>query len=459
MTAPAIVWFRQDLRLADQTALATAVEDGAVIPVYVLDDETPGAFRIGGAQRWWLHHSLAALDKSLRERGSRLILRRGNCVTELTKVAQECGAEKVHALRHYEPWWQKAEAELATQLHLVLHDGNQLAPPATLLTGGGTRYLKFTPWWRTMLERMPPPKPLPPPANFAQMPIVSSDQLEEWHLLPTAPNWATGFDIWSPGEDGAEAALDDFLPKLAGYGEGRNLPSTESTSRLSPHLHFGEISPASVWHRATAAARGKAESVLRETAWRDFATNLIDQFPDYATRNGRAAYDRFPWRSGRAAETDFIAWTKGRTGYPIVDAGMRELWATGFMHNRVRMIAASFLVKHLLIDWRRGWEWFWDTLVDADYGNNSVNWQWVAGTGIDAPLFSRIMAPIVQSEKFTAGDYIRRWVPELADLPDEAIHDPEEAGVRPDAYPAKLIGHRKARERALTAMRRTRDGG
>jgi deoxyribodipyrimidine photo-lyase len=235
-------------------------------------------------------------------------------------------------------------------------------------------------------------------------------------------------------------------------------PARPGISRLSPHLHFGEISPATIWHVATREAGEAAAPFLREVGWRDYATNLIDQMPDYHLRNGKAPYDAFPWRSGPDADADFTAWTRGLTGYPIVDAGMRELWVTGFMHNRVRMIAASFLIKHLLIDWRRGERWFWDTLLDADHAANASNWQWVAGTGVDAPLFSRIMAPLGQSEKFDAGDYIRRWVPELAGLSDPYVHDPDEYGCRPASYPPKRIDHRSARERALEAMRQTRDG-
>ena len=228
------------------------------------------------------------------------------------------------------------------------------------------------------------------------------------------------------------------------------MPSVEGSSRLSPHLHFGEVSPGQIWHRL---ANKKGDVFLKELAWRDYAQNVILQLPDYASKNGRERFDALRWRSGNEAKADLHAWQQGRTGYPIVDAGMRQLWTTGWMHNRVRMIAASFLIKHLLIDWREGERWFWDTLVDADYGNNSVNWQWVAGTGIDANMWGRIMAPLVQSEKFDAADYIREWVPELRDLSDEAIHDPED---RPSGYPNKIIGHREARERALAAGRKVR---
>lgn len=452
-----IVWLRQDLRLHDQPALAAACALGPVLAVYVLDDQLPGTRAIGGAQRWWLHHSLGALQREIAALGGTLVLRRGDAVGELLTLAAQSGARAIHANRHYEPWWQHAESQLAAEIELVLHDGNQLARPAELLTGSGGRYRVFTPWWRALLGKMPPPRPLAAPISMAPVEGVASDTLDDWALLPKNPDWSHGFADWTPGEVGARAALRDFLPKIGGYDESRNLPSQPGISRLSPHLHFGEISPATVWHVASREAGAAAEPFLREIGWRDYATNLIDQFPDYADRNGKPAYDAMAWREGPQADADFTAWTRGRTGYPIVDAGMRELWATGFMHNRVRMIAASFLIKHLLIDWRRGERWFWDTLLDADHAANAANWQWVAGTGVDAPLFSRIMAPLSQSEKFDAGDYVRRWVPELRGVGDPWVHDPDEFGLRPRAYPAKRIGHRDARERALGAMRAVRD--
>jgi len=454
-----LIWFRQDLRLADHPALVAAVSGGAVIPVYILDDQSPGERKMGGASRWWLHHSLSALDASLRAVGSRLILRRGDALSVLSELAQETGAMRVNALRHFEPWWQRIESGLATELDLVLHDGNQLAPPKAILTGGGGRYKVFTPWWRALVAQMPPRKPLPAPdAIQAPASWPESDALEGWNLLPTKPDWAGGFSDWAPGEEGAREAFRAFLPKIDGYDAGRNLPTEPAISRISPHLHFGEISPPTLWHHASKAAGAKAEPFLREVGWRDYATNLIDQFPDYPTQNGRTQFDALRWRDGPEADSDFAKWSKGRTGYPIVDAGMRELWATGFMHNRVRMIAASFLIKHLLIDWRRGERWFWDTLCDADHAANASNWQWVAGTGVDAPLFSRIMAPLSQSEKFGAGGYIRRWVPELSKLSDPYVHDPDEFGQRPRDYPAKIIGHREARERTLSAQKAMRDG-
>jgi len=333
-------------------------------------------------------------------------------------------------------------------LDLVLHDGGRLAAPDAIRTRADGRYRMFTPFWRALSERMPPPDPVRAPSRIASWPgEVASDVLDDWELRPRNPDWAQGFTkVWIPGEAGAQAALRRFLLHVASYDDARNRPSEPGTSRLSPHLHFGEISPATVWRRAAEASSAAAQPFLRELAWRDFTANVIDQLPDYGERNGRAAYDSLHWRR---AERDFEAWTKGRTGYPIVDAGMRELWATGWMHNRVRMIVASFLTKHLLIDWRRGERWFWDTLVDADHGNNAVNWQWVAGTGIDSNPFGRIMAPLVQSTKFDAAGYIRQWVPELAAVPDAVIHDPHGAGCAPDAYSAPLIGHREGRARAL----------
>ncbi len=457
MTAPIIVWLRRDLRLVDQAAFHAAAANGPVIPVYVLDDETPQHRRMGAASRWWLHHSLASLDADLRKLGSQLILRRGKCDEVLAALAGETGAREVHALHHYEPWWRKAERAVATRVTLHLHDGNCLAPPGTVLTGGGTPYKIFTPVWRALSERLPPPVPLPAPATLSapdQWP--HSERLEDWSLLPTKPDWAGGFrDSWVPGESGAHDSLDEFAHHAARYGSQRNLPSVEGTSRLSPHLHFGEISPATVWH-AVSGRGGSAGTFLGELGWRDYAQNVILQLPDYGRTNGRDGLDGLVWRTGPEADSDLAAWQQGRTGYPIVDAGMRQLWATGWMHNRVRMIAASFLIKHLLIDWREGERWFWDTLVDADYGSNAVNWQWSAGTGIDANMFVRIMAPLTQSPKFDAVAYIREWVPELAGLDDSAIHDPV---FPPPGYPAKIIGHAEGRARALAAFQAVKQRG
>lgn len=453
MTLPVLVWLRQDLRLADQAAFAAAVAGGGpVIPVYVLDDEVARQFRMGGASRWWLHHSLASLGDALESAGSRLILRQGRCEDALAAVAEEAGATQVHALRHSEPWWRNAERAVAERLELVCHEGNTLAPLGSVLSGSGQPYKIYTPFWKALNERMPPADPVPAPDSFkAPDRWPKGDSLKEWALLPARPDWAGGLrNTWTPGEDGAQDRLRDFVDAAACYEARRNLPSDDGTSRLSPHLHFGEISPATVWH-AVADAGGSVGTFLGELGWRDYAQNIVSQYPDYATRNARDAFDRLEWRSGKEARADLKAWQQGRTGYPIVDAGMRELWATGWMHNRVRMITASFLVKHLLIDWREGERWFWDTLVDADYASNAVNWQWIAGTGVDSNMFVRIMAPLTQSPKFDAAHYIRTWVPELDGLDDAQVHDPK---VRPRGYPAPIIAHAEARQRALAAHAR-----
>ncbi|MBK8374577.1 cryptochrome/photolyase family protein [Sphingorhabdus sp.] len=459
MTQPVILWLRRDLRLADQPALAAAVDSSApVIPVFVLDDEKPKHRKMGGASRWWLHHSLASLDADLQKRGSRLILRCGNVVSILSELAQVTGAAAIHCIRHYEPWWRNAERALKEALPdgcaLVRHHGNYLMPPGSVTTGAGGPFKIYTPFWRALSAHMPPPAPMPAPDALASpKEWPASEHVEDWNLLPTKPDWAGGMrDFWTPGEAGAQDRLADFIDRADRYQEDRNCPSIEGTSFLSPHLHFGEISPAACWH-ATMRAGGSVETFLKELVWRDYAANVILQFPDYGARNARASFDAFPWRDANdpviAAELE--AWKRGRTGYPIVDAGMRELWATGWMHNRVRMIAASFLIKHLLIDWREGERWFWDTLVDADYASNAVNWQWTAGTGVDSNMFVRIMAPLSQSEKFDAAAYVRQWVPELIGLDAPYIHDPDEFSRRPSSYPPKIIGHREARERALAA--------
>jgi deoxyribodipyrimidine photo-lyase len=455
MTDISLLWLRQDLRLHDQPALAAAAAEGAVVPVYTLDDFSPGSWAIGGAQRWWLHHSLARLAEALEARGGKLILRRGETAAELARFADELGTRRIHAIRHYEPWWVDAEARIAETHDLQLHDGNQLAPPREAVNGSGAAYRVYSPFFRALQGHFPPPEPVAAPERLVAPPQwPASDRLADWSLLPARPNWAGEFaSAWTPGEAGALQALEAFAGGVPDYLERRNLPSQEGTSRLSAHLHFGEVSPATVYHRATDEGGDAGSKFIKELAWRDFTQAQMAAHPLIGERHARPTFDRFPWRRSEEAVEDFAAWTLGRTGYPIVDAGMRQLWRIGWIHNRVRMIVASFLVKHLLIDWRDGARWFWDTLVDADYGNNSVNWQWIAGSGFDSNQFVRIMAPLTQSSKFDAAGYIRQWVPELAGLGDDAIHDPDEHGVRPAAYPPKMIGHREARARALAAYR------
>ncbi len=461
MNAPVILWFRRDLRLSDQAALLAAVASGApVIPIFILDNETPKHRKMGGASRWWLHHSLKSLDADLHKLGSRLILRCGNAVSILCELAQKTGASAVHCIKHYEPWWRNAERALKDGLPdgcvLERHHGNYLMPMGSVKTGSGGDFKIYTPFWRALSQHMPPPIPLPAPkAIKAPADWPESDTLESLDLLPTDPDWAWGMaDMWTPGEAGAHERLTDFADKARLYDEKRNFPSVSGTSFLSPHLHFGEISAAQAWH-AHSGAGGSVEVFLKEIVWREYGQNVICQYPDYGSKNAREAMDALLWRdvSDPAVAADLKAWQRGQTGYPIVDAGMRQLWATGWMHNRVRMIAASFLIKHLLIDWRVGEQWFWDTLVDADYASNATNWQWTAGTGVDSNMFVRIMAPLTQSEKFDAARYIREWVPELADLSEPYIYDPEEHGARLKGYPRKIVAHKAARERALAAYK------
>ena len=462
---PQIVWLRRDLRLADQAAFHAAAALGPVIPVYILDDETPRHRAMGGASRWWLHHSLSDLEKGLHRHNCRLILRRGRADQELVALARQTGACAIHALGHYEPWWRNAERALKQALpdsvKFHLHDGNYLLPPGSVTSGSGGQYKIFTPFYRSVMERMPPSAPLGEPRLASPAKWPASDSLEDWGLLPKHPDWASGFRAaWDCGERAAHSRLEDFADDVAQYEEARNLPSIDGSSRLSPHLHFGEISPGQIWHRLSHNHGQGADSFRRELVWRDYAQTVLRQFPDYPEHSYRPEFEGLKWRdpaNDKQAATDFAAWKTGRTGYPIVDAGMRQLWATGWMHNRVRMIAASFLIKHLLIDWRYGERWFWDTLVDADYASNGVNWQWVAGSGVDASLFVRIMAPLTQSEKFDAASYIREWVPELRELGEPSVHDPYRYDCHPNGYPQKLIDHRAARERALAEWSKTKD--
>ena len=477
--APLIVWFRQDLRLSDNPALSDAVARGVpLLPLFILDDDGPGAWRIAGAGRWWLHRSLDALAGQLAALGSRLILRRGPADAVLRDMVAETGAAGVVWNRLYEPWAVARDRTIkreltAAELEAQSFKGAVLFEPWEILTKGKQPFRVFTPFWRACLAAATPPQaPLRRPPRWAsptQWP--RSDSLASWGLLPKQPNWASGFEeAWRPGEAGARARLDAFLTgALAQYESGRDRPDQDGSSRLSPHLHWGEISPRQVWHRVQAAmAEGRVpgragEAFLRELGWREFSIQLLYHQPELPTQPLQAAFRQFPWQQDAAV---LRAWQRGRTGYPIVDAGMRQLWAMGWMHNRVRMIVGSFLVKHLLQPWQVGEAWFWDTLVDADLANNSASWQWIAGCGADAAPYFRVFNPITQGEKFDPdGTYVRRWVPELARLPASVIHRPweatplerETAGVAlGDTYPAPIVDHREGRERALAAWRTLR---
>lgn len=469
--APVIVWFRRDLRLADNPALTHAMATGRpVVPVYIHDEG--GTVRpAGAASRWWLDGSLRALAADLARRGAPMILRRGDSEAELRRLIEETGASAVFLNRLFEPGAWTRDADIAHGLTTEGVDcrgfnGSLLARPGTVLTGSGGPYKVFTPFLKALLAGTEPPPLTVAPAAIAGIQGVASDSLDDWALKPTRPDWAAGF-VGTPGEAGAMAALETFVDgALRTYSRDRDIPGVSGTSRLSPHLHFGELSP---W-RAVAAARAaaadgrvpgaEAEKFVAQLGWRDFSSHLLHQFPAMADRAFRPDYDAMPWRDDPAG---LAAWQTGRTGFPIVDAGMRQLWATGWMHNRVRMIVGSFLVKDLLIDWRAGERWFWNTLVDADPGNNIQNWQWIAGSGADAAPYFRVFNPVTQGEKFDAdGHYVRTWVPELRGLPDRWLHAPwsappeilRQAGIRlGHDYPRPVVDHGEARLRALEALR------
>jgi len=470
---PAIVWFRQDLRLADQRALAAAMEGGRpVVPLYVLDD-VPGEWRMGGAARWWLHGSLAALDASLHERGSHLVLRHGPAREVVPGIAREVGASEVHAGRMHEPWARRQEGEVAAALggSFILHRTTTLFDLDAIRTKTGGTYGIYAPFLKACRARPAPPEPLPEPGRIPSPRLPHSDRLADWHLLPAKPDWAGGFrETWQPGEAAAHERLCRFLARAVHhYDVGRNLPGEPGSSMISPHLHWGELSPVTVWHSVLHAAHAAGESTghaietyLGELIWREFSAYVLMHNPALPEMPLREAFARLPFRD---APGDLHRWQRGLTGLPIVDAGMRQLWRIGWMHNRVRMIAASFLVKQLLIAWQSGEAWFWDTLVDADLANNAASWQWIAGTGIDSQPFFRVFNPVSQGERWDAhGAYVRRWVPELAGLPDRWVHRPWEApesvlaaaGVRiGETYPAPMVDLASARSRALAAYRAT----
>ena len=466
--ATVICWFHQDLRLADHPALDSALATGhAVVPVYILDDEAAGDRAPGGASRWWLHHSLASLTRDLDSLGSRLVLRRGRAEEELLRLVDEAGAGAVYTHHRHEPWarrqMERVEAALAGKAAVHRFHGTTLKPPGSVLSKTGTRMKVFTPFRRNLLGGEPPRPEVPRPgAVAAPSAWPGGVALEDLGLLPESPDWSGGLRAaWKVGEAAAHAALDRFAQaSIDRYDESRDRPSEEGTSRLSPHLHHGEISPVTVYHRVMGRARLSrgAEVFLSEVIWREFAYEMLDQAPHLPQKPLRGEFERFPWRDDYAA--DLRTWQRGRTGFPLVDAGMRELWETGWMHNRVRMVAASFLVKHLLIPWQEGERWFWDTLVDADLASNSAGWQWVAGCGIDASPYFRIFNPITQGSKFHAHGYVRRWVPEVAGRDDGTLFTPLERGgpLDPEGgdYPPPLVGHAEGRERALAAFRRIR---
>jgi deoxyribodipyrimidine photo-lyase len=465
MTQPTILWLRRELRLRDNAALLAAIASGRpVLPVFILDDETPGAWAPGGASRWWLHHSLASLAADMAARGAALVLRRGMIEDELPQLVAETGAAEIHAGIPTEPWARDAIGRLVRTLSVPLH----LHRTATLFGGdeirtqAGGPYGVFTPFSRACRAMLEAARPHPAPAHIAAAPAPPSDRLEEWGLLPTRPDWAGGLrESWTPGEDGARRTLAAFTKTaIASYDKARDFPGRPGTSALSPHLAFGEISAGTAWYAASLAGEGRGIEIWQnELLWREFSAHLLWHNPALPEAPLRPEYAAMPWRDDPAA---LAAWQRGQTGIPIVDAGMRQLWHTGWMHNRVRMIVASFLVKHLLLPWQDGEAWFWDTLVDADLASNSAQWQWVAGCGADAAPYFRIFNPVLQGWKFDPdGDYVAHWVPELSKLPPKERQAPWEAPdmllrgagiVLGTTYPHPLVDLAAGRARALAAL-------
>jgi len=483
--APAIVWFRDDLRLADQPALAQAAASGLpLICVWIHDPHASGERPEGGAACWWRHESLRALEAALAARGGRLLLLQGDEATTLDALVTETGAQAVYWNRRYGAAQREVDRALKASLRergvsVESFSGQLLNEPWTVLNQSGEPFQVFSAYWRACLRVGDPPPPEGEPERmiFQSLPArltQRASKLDALGLAPRAPDWSGGLrEAWPAGEEAALERLRAFLATdLDAYAGERDEPGDAATSRLSPYLAVGAISPRQVWAalRAAQHAHGRgsarraasAEKFASELGWREFCHYQRFHYADLATRNLRPAFDAMPWRKDAAG---LKAWQRGLTGYPLVDAGMRELWHTGWMHNRVRMVAASFLSKHLLIDWRAGESWFWDTLVDADPASNPANWQWVAGSGVDAAPYFRIFNPVLQGQKFDPrGTYVRHWVPELADLPDALVHQPwkasaqqlEAAGVRLGKdYPEPVVEHELARQRALEAFAQT----
>lgn len=480
-SAPVIMWFRRDLRLTDNPALAAAVSSGCpVICLYIHDTESKKLRSDGGASLWWLDKSLKALSADIAERGGQLVLRSGNARDVLMHIVEESGAAGVFWNRRYGAQEREMDARIKSELLensicAQSFNGSLLTEPWTFKTGSGGHYKVFSPYWRTVQANYKPHWPLEAP-NDLSAPQIASEDLASWALHPSAPDWSRGFSPeWQPGEEGARKRLALFLDgPISDYSDYRNRPDlTSGTSGLSPHLRFGEISPVTIWRAAQAKIDSgevnekSAKVFLSEIAWREFSYVLLFHHPELAACNYNTNFEHMPWRHDAKA---LKAWQRGQTGYPIVDAGMRQLWATGWMHNRVRMIVASFLTKHLLIHWTKGEEWFWDTLVDACPAANAASWQWTAGSGADAAPYFRVFNPITQGEKFDeTGDYVKKWCPELARLPRKFLYSPwtapelvlREAGVKLGTnYPHPIVDHKEGRARALDAyetMKQRRD--
>jgi deoxyribodipyrimidine photo-lyase len=466
----AIVWLRRDLRLADNPALAAATRNhDRVLAVYIHAPLEQGAWAPGAASFWWLHHSLEALDQQLQRHAGRLHLCQGDSLDTLCALADSSGAEAVYWNRLYEPAPVQRDAIIKKTLrgrglHVASFDASLWRSPWQVLTRKDEPYRVFTPFWRNLRAQLGEEIPVPAPSPMRMAQVEGGVVLEELGLLPRR-DWAKGFDAhWTPGAQGAFEALELFAgDALGAYQSLRDRPACNGTSRLSPHLHFGEITPRQVlhWLRRHAGtdkvvSMEAAEPFLRELGWRDFAHHVLYHFPHTAVRNMDPRFDRYPWIED---DEDFGRWQRGSTGIPIVDAGMRELWATGWMHNRVRMIVASWLTKNMRQHWLHGAHWFWDTLVDADLASNSLGWQWVAGSGVDAAPYFRIFNPVTQSQRFDKdGAYIRRWVPELSEAPKDLVHEPWKQEGYPSScgYPEPMLDLKTSRGRALDGYQHIR---
>jgi len=459
-----LVWFRDDLRLADNPALHFAASNGSVLPVYIYPEG------LGAASYWWLHYSLVSLIKALARHGVELILRTGPPEKVLLELCQREKVDSVVWNRVYSPHGisqgQNVKAALRGSVAMQSFNGQLLIEPAKILNKQGLPFKVFTPFWRHCAAQLNPSEVLPEPSISGVDHTAHSESIDAWCLLPTHPNWAKGlFNRWQPGEAGAQRRWGEFLDRtITHYKDGRDFPARHNTSYLSPHLAFGEISVKKIWLDMQEAMAGREVDAnngvkfLSEIGWREFSRYLLVHYPHIIDQPFNQRFQEFPWRDDKKL---LEKWKRGQTGYPIVDAGMRELWISGYMHNRVRMVAASFLTKHCLTHWREGMDWFWDTLVDADIANNTASWQWASGCGADAAPYFRIFNPVLQGERFDKeGDYIKKWVPELTNVPTKYIHKPWEADAQVlkhasvtlgENYPYPIVDHREARARALAA--------
>ena len=460
-------WFREDLRLSDNTALYKAAAHGEIICVFCLPKG------LGAASQWWLHHSIKSVMADLDKQGVRLILSEEDPIKAVPKIVERLQIDLVTWNRVYSPAGITDGKELKALLveqgvQAGSYNSSMLSEPTQVFNKQGAPFKVFTPFWKHCLKTLQPDLPLPTPKmrGIEGQENSESDSLDDWQLLPHSPNWAEGFDqYWKPGEKGADTKWILFTEnKIDQYADGRDRPALNSTSTLSPHLVWGEIGSRQLWHQvhelmaSNQISNTNGQKFLAQLGWRDYSRYLLVHFPEIETKPFNKKFETFSWADNAKL---ISAWQRGLTGYPIVDAGMRELWHTGYMHNRVRMVVASFLTKHLLCHWKNGADWFWDTLVDADLANNTASWQWVSGSGADAAPYFRIFNPILQGEKFDPeGEYTRKWVPELSTLEKKFLYKPWEAGdevlrnagvVLGENYPVPIVDHREARERALIA--------